>query len=127
MRPVMLYDGDCRLCRWAARVVNLLDRREAVGLLSLGDDHASSLLEQVPAEARDERWWLVRRDGTAVPGDGGGGIELLAELRPTRRLGRALQRLGASGLIDALDRLVSRHRTRLGRLVPDGPAPRRYP
>lgn len=123
----MLYDGDCRLCRWAARLVDRLDWHEGVGLLSLGDDQASRLLAAVPEEARDERWWLVRHDGTVVPGDGGGGVELLAELRLTRRLGRALEALGASPSIDALDRLVSRRRGQLGRYVPDGPAPRRFP
>lgn len=67
------------------------------------------------------------RDGTPVPGDGGGGVALLTELRLTRRLGRLLGRAGASPLVDALDALVARHRGRLGRFVPDGPAPRRYP
>jgi hypothetical protein len=81
----------------------------------------------VPEEERDRCWWLVLRDGTAVPGDRGGGVAALAEIRLTRPLGRLLQRLGASPLIDAFDRVVSRHRARLGRLVPDGPAPRRYP
>jgi hypothetical protein len=52
---------------------------------------------------------------------------LLAELRTTRVLGVALCRLRLSPAVDALDRLVSRFRRRLGRLVPDGPAPRRYP
>ena len=30
-------------------------------------------------------------------------------------------------ILDALDTRVARHRSRLGRFVPDGPAPRRYP
>jgi len=30
-------------------------------------------------------------------------------------------------VIDAIDRVAARYRKRLGRLVPDGPAPRRYP
>ena len=123
----MVYDGDCRLCRWAARLVDRLDRREELGLLSLEDAQASRLLAAVPHAARDERWWLVRCDGTVVPGDKGGGVELLAELRLTRRLGGVLEQLGASPLIDALDRLASNRRGQLGRLVPDGPAPRRFP
>ena len=127
MRPVMLYDGDCRLCRWAARVVDRLDRRGQVALLSLGDEDAARLLASVPENERAERWWFVRRDRTVAPGDHGGGVELLAELRLTRRLAKALDRLGAAPLVDALDRFVSRYRGRLGRLVPDGPAPRRYP
>jgi len=123
----MLYDGDCRLCRWAARVVDRLDRDERVALLSLGDDEAPRLLASVPKAAHDERWWLVRRDGTVVPGDGGGGVELLTELRLTRPLGRPLQALGGARLLGGLNRCLSRSRSRIGRFVPDGPAPRRYP
>lgn len=82
------------------------------------------MLTSIPADERGECWWLVLRDGTPVPGDRGGGVLLLAELGP---LGRLLGALGASPLVDALDRLIARHRGRLGRLVPDGPAPRRYP
>jgi hypothetical protein len=81
----------------------------------------------VPEEARDECWWLVRRNGTPIAGDAGGGVALFAEVRLTRALGRVLRTLRASALIDTLDKLVARHRGRLGRLVPDGPAPRRYP
>jgi hypothetical protein len=85
------------------------------------------LLVDVPDERRDDCWWLIVRDGTLVPGDAGGGVALLAELRLTRPLGRFLRVVRAEPLVDALDKFVSRHRGRLGRLVPDGRAPRRYP
>jgi hypothetical protein len=81
----------------------------------------------VPEEARGECWWLVLRNGTPVPGDGGGGVALFSELRLTRPLARLLRALRASPLLDALDKLVARHRGALGKLVPEGPAPRRYP
>lgn len=81
----------------------------------------------MPEEQRGECWWLVLRDGTPVPGDGGGGVLLLRELHWTRPLGAALHAVRATRLVDALDRLVARHRGRLGRFVPDGPAPRRFP
>lgn len=126
-RGVMLYAGDCRLCRWAARVVSRLDRDEELAFVRLEDDEAARLLASVPEQARDERWWLVLRDGRALPGDGGAALPLLAELRTTRTLGRALDALKAGPALDRLDALVARHRTRLGRLVPDGPAPRRHP
>lgn len=96
-------------------------------MLPLGHDEADGLLAGVPEEERDECWWLVLRDGTPVPGDRGGGVALFAEVRLTRPLGRVLRALRLSPLVDASDRLVSRHRARLGRLVPDGPVPRRYP
>jgi len=81
----------------------------------------------VPVEVRNGRWWLVLRDGTAIAGDAGGGVALLAELALTRRLAQGLRVARASRLVDALDVLVARHRGRVGRVVPDGPCPRRYP
>jgi hypothetical protein len=85
------------------------------------------LLAAVRESERAERWWLVLREGTALRGDDGAGTALLRKLRITRHLGATLERLRLSPVVDAFDRLVSRHRGRLGRLVPDGPAPRRYP
>ena len=85
------------------------------------------MLASVPEEARNECWWIVLRDGTPVPGDAGGGVALFAEVRLTRPLGRVLRGLRASVVIDTVDKVFSRYRSQLGRLVPDGPAPRRYP
>jgi hypothetical protein len=81
----------------------------------------------VPEDARGECWWLVLRDGTPVAGDDGGGVAVFAELRLTRWLGGLLRAVRATRAIDALDALVARHRSQLGKLVPEGPAPRRYP
>jgi hypothetical protein len=105
----------------------MLDRDEELALLRLADDEVDSLLASVPEAARDECWWLILRDGTPVPGDDGGGVALFAEVRLTRRLARVLRTLRASPLIDAFDKIVARHRSRLGRFVPEGPAPRRFP
>jgi hypothetical protein len=51
----------------------------------------------------------------------------LAEVRLTRPLGLLFRALRLSPVVDAVDNLVARYRKSLGRLVPDGPAPRRYP
>jgi hypothetical protein len=96
-------------------------------VLPLADDEAGGLLTSVPEKARDDCWWLVLRDGTPIPGDAGGGVALFAQIRLTRPLGRVLRALHASALIDTFDKVVARYRSRLGRLVPEGPAPRRYP
>jgi hypothetical protein len=42
-------------------------------------------------------------------------------------VGRALRAVHASAVVDALDKVVARQRGRLGHLVPEGDAPRRYP
>ena len=98
-----------------------------MALLPLADAAAAPLLASVPESERLDCWWLVLSDRTPVPGDAGGGVALLAQLRGTRWLGRLLDKLGAGTAVDALDKLISHHRGRLGRLVPDGQAPRRYP
>jgi hypothetical protein len=78
-------------------------------------------------DERDDCWWLVLRDGTPIPGDAGGGVALLLEICLTRPFSSVLLVLRASTLVDALDTFVSRRRGALGRIVPDGPALRRYP
>jgi predicted DCC family thiol-disulfide oxidoreductase YuxK len=126
-RPVLLYGGDCRFCRWAARTVAAIDRGQQLAILPLADQQAGRLLGAVPEAARKESWWLVRRDGVPVAGKKGGGIVLLTEIRSTRLLGRALLVTRLCSAIDAIDAFVARHRGRLSRFVPDGPAPYRYP
>ena len=98
-----------------------------MALLPLADAEANRLLESVPEESRSERWWIVLRDGIPIAGDDGGGITLMVELRATRRIGLLLRKFRLSPLIDALDILMDRYRGRLGRLVPEGSGPRRYP
>jgi len=85
------------------------------------------LLASVPEEARNECWWYVGVDAIPVPGDAGGGVELLSSIRLTRPVGHFLRAIRASAVLDALDKLLARNRARLGRFVPDGPAPLRYP
>ena len=85
------------------------------------------MLASIPAERRKECWWLVLRDGTPVPGDEGGGVALLEELRLTRPMGALLRTLRLSRGVDVFDIALARGRKRLSPIVPDGPAPRRYP
>jgi hypothetical protein len=98
-----------------------------VALLPLTDERAGELLAQVPEDKQRECWWLVLRDHTLVAGDHGGGVKLLGAMRLTRWGGRGVQWLRLSPLIDALDHVLARHRQHLGRFVPEGAAPSRYP
>ena len=124
-RPVLLYDAECRLCRFVARTVARLDRRSELLLLPFREEAASPLLEGVPAEARYDTWRLVAERGS-WSGYGRGAVQLLRAMRLTRPAARVAE-LVPSGMLDRLYRVVARNRGRLGRLVPDGPAPRRYP
>ena len=72
-------------------------------------------------------WWLVLRDAALIAGDEGGGVALLVELQLTRPIGRLLQTLRLSPIVDMLDRGLTRARKQWGRFVPEGAALRRYP
>lgn len=124
LRPVLLYDGECRLCRFTARCVVRLDRRQELGLLSLQDDAATPLLAALPASERYDTWRLARPDG-ALSGYGTGMRELVEIMRLTRLAW--LLRRAPDRVLDTAYGVVARNGGRLGRLVPGGPAPRRYP
>jgi predicted DCC family thiol-disulfide oxidoreductase YuxK len=125
-RAVLLYDADCRLCRFAARVVDRLDRRRSLALLGFDDDAAEPLLEDFPDEERGTSLRLVLPDGRVLSA-GAAALGVLDRLPATRPLARAASALHAEPAAEALYALVARNRDRLGRLVPDGSAPRRYP
>jgi predicted DCC family thiol-disulfide oxidoreductase YuxK len=124
-RPVLLYDGECRLCRFTARVVARLDRREELAILPFQDEEAAPYLAGLPMSERSATWRLARPDGS-LAGYGAGAPELLAAMGVTRQVGRLLGRVPDS-VLDRLYALIARSRGTLGRLVPDGPAPKRFP
>ena len=95
--------------------------------LPLTDQRAGELLAQVPEHKRSECWWLVLRDRSLVPGNDGGGVMLLDAMRLTHWGGRGLRWLRLSPAIDAIDDILARYRKHMGRFVPEGPAPLRYP
>jgi predicted DCC family thiol-disulfide oxidoreductase YuxK len=123
-RPVLLYDGGCRLCRFSVRAIARLDRDGELDLLPLEDPAASAFVRHLPEDERDATWRLAT--DSALVGYGRGAVELARALRLTRPAARILGAIPPAAL-DALYALVSRHRSGLGRLVPNGPAPRRYP
>ena len=124
-RPVLLYDGECRLCRFAARCVARLDRRQELALLPLQDEAARSFLAELSESERLATWRLARADGSLV-GHGSGLTELFATAHATRLVGRLLRHV-PDRVLDALYAVVAGNRRAFGRLVPDGPAPRRFP
>ena len=124
-RPVLLYDADCRVCRFVARTALRLDRRQELAVLSLQDEEAARLLDGLSSEERLASWRLVRPDGS-LAGHGAGLSELLGSMWLTRAVGRAVS-LVPDQALDTLYAQAARRRGRLGRLVPRGPAPRRFP
>ncbi len=91
----------------------------------MSDEEAARLLEPLAEHERFASWHLALDDGSLV-GYGAGGAELLRSMRLTRQAGRLLAAV-PDRLLDPLYGLVARHRDRLGRLIPDGSAPKRFP
>jgi predicted DCC family thiol-disulfide oxidoreductase YuxK len=125
-RPVLLYDGGCRFCRFAARVVATVDRRGVLALLSLEDASAERLLAHVSEDRRGSSLRLALPDGRMLSA-GAAALGALERLPATRPLARATALLHTQPAAEGLYGLVARNRDRLGNLVPDGPGPRRYP
>ena len=122
---MLLYDGECRLCRFAARCVVRLDRRQEVALLPLQDDAASGLLAALAKNERLDTWRIAKPDGS-LTGYGVGIPDLLQAIRLTRWAGRLLK-LVPDPALEALYRVIAGNRGILGRFVPNGAAPRRFP
>jgi predicted DCC family thiol-disulfide oxidoreductase YuxK len=117
VRPVLLYDADCRFCRSVARTLVRLDRNERVAFLPLGDTQVPMLLPGFSESERAASIHLVEPGGQ--------------RLARGAALARLLTELGlpapAARLLGHLYGPVANRRSILGRVVPDGPAPRRYP
>jgi predicted DCC family thiol-disulfide oxidoreductase YuxK len=125
-RPVLLYDADCKLCRFTARVVVALDRHRSLALLGFEDASAIPLLEGVPEAERSASLRLVLQDGHMLSA-GAAALGVLELLPSTRPLARTAEPVHAQPAVGALYAFVARNRNRLGRVVPDGSAPWRYP
>ncbi|MGH3138023.1 MAG: DCC1-like thiol-disulfide oxidoreductase family protein [Gaiellaceae bacterium] len=122
---MLLYDDSCRLCRFAARCVVRLDRRQELAFLPLQDEAATPLLAAVPAGERLDTWRLASTDGS-LSGFGAGAPALFRATRLTRPLGLLLGAIPGA-LLERCYELIARNRGILGRIAPEGPAPRRYP
>lgn len=76
----------------------------------------------MPEQERLSSWHLVQPEG-GYSSRASAGIDLLAALEHSRLAATAAR---CAGPLDRLYGVVAEHRNELGRLVPDGPAPRRF-
>ncbi len=126
-RPVLLYDGDCRFCRFMARGIEALDRHHGFGFLPFDDELASDLLAPLPGDEREHSMHLVFPDGgIASAGDA------LAELSGVLPLGSVLTAAAhdhrrVRGAFHWGYGLVADRRGQLSSLVPDVRGPLRRP
>jgi hypothetical protein len=96
-----------------------------LAILPIDDADADPLLTGLSDDERNESWRLALADGRLV-GYGRGLVELARATRLTRPLSRLLERVSAERL-DRLYGALSDRRDKLAHVVPDGPAPRRFP
>jgi predicted DCC family thiol-disulfide oxidoreductase YuxK len=116
-RTRILYDSECRFCRWSLAWLLRWDRGRRLEPLALQDPRAKSLLDPMPDAERMASWHLVGPDGSvasagaAAPGllrllPGGAGLAALAER--------------FAGAVERGYRAVARNRGALGRPLTDG-------
>ena len=122
-RPVLVYDGDCRFCRFAARAIDRLDRENRIAFLPFADPEAAPLLADLPEGDRTGSIHLVDPDGRRFS-RGAALTRLIGHLGARPGAGHAP---AAAQLLGRAYDPIARNRSRLGRRVPDGEAPRRYP
>jgi predicted DCC family thiol-disulfide oxidoreductase YuxK len=111
------YDGECALCRSAARRLDQLDGHQRLTLVPIQDLTPGDELTDAPRPAELAGALHVRRpDGSWLSG-GQAVLEVAAavpRLRPIAALGRLPV---VNRLVDPLYRLVARHRHRLSGLI----------
>lgn len=125
-RPVVIYSGTCRFCRWTANIVDRLDRDKVVGIIAHDDPEAEAIMGQISERDWSRSWQFVFPDGRRLM-SGEATVELLTRMARTRWLGRALSFLHLTPLVELLYLAVSWGRPHLSRVVPDRPGPRRFP
>jgi predicted DCC family thiol-disulfide oxidoreductase YuxK len=125
----ILYDAECRFCRWSLAWLLRWDRRRRLEPVALQDERAPALLGTLEEEQRMASWHLVAPDGSvasagaAAPGllrllPAGGPPATLAERFPAvverayawvaRNRGRLGRRLGERALARADARIAER-------------------
>lgn len=121
MKAVLIYDGECAICRGAAEWVRGNAVPDAFEFLSC---HSEELSRRFPAVARAaclQAMHLVLPDGTILVGETAA-PEILSRLRGRRhRWAAALFRIPGAGILSRLFyRWFAARRHRIARLLPSG-------
>jgi predicted DCC family thiol-disulfide oxidoreductase YuxK len=115
---VVLYDGDCRFCRFSAASMAAWDRGGHLAIVPFRDPLGVSLAAGLPERERFGSVHAVGPEGVVVSGPSA--LELMLSRLPG---GRALR----AARVHRLYWPVARRRSRIGRLVPDVAPVRRVP
>jgi predicted DCC family thiol-disulfide oxidoreductase YuxK len=113
----LLYDAECRFCRWSLGWTLRWDRGGRLAPLALQDPAAIELLPGMDSSERMASWHLVAPGGSTVSG-GAAAAPLLRLLPGGRPLGALAAR--APRPIEAAYGWVTRNRGRLARPLGEG-------
>jgi predicted DCC family thiol-disulfide oxidoreductase YuxK len=131
----ILYDAECRFCRWSLAWLLRWDRGRRLEPIALQDPRATELLGRMPESERMASWHLVGPSGSidsagaAAPGllrllPGGAPIGALAERLPgpvargyawVARNRGALGRRLTGGALARADAVIAQRRSGVGR------------
>ena len=106
---VVIYDGECRACRFGIDIIRLLDRRGALAFCPFGHPVAEARLSVLPEDVRYESFHVSR------------GFDLYSATDAAREVLRELPR-GSFAVGLGLHRLypvLARYRWLFGRLSPN--------
>jgi predicted DCC family thiol-disulfide oxidoreductase YuxK len=112
---IVLYDGDCGLCRVCVAVLLRWDRRHRLEAVALQSERAASLLAHMDDATRMASAHVVLGDGRVLSG-GAAAPEVLEALPGGRLLAAIARRMPRT--TDRLYRAVAGNRTRIGQLIP---------
>ena len=106
---LVIYDGECRVCRFGIEVVRVLDWGHALEFCPFGNPIAESRLAELPEDQRYIAFHVAAHDELFSGTDA---ARVTLEALPYGRIATAL------GLHNAYP-LIVRSRSLLGRFVPD--------
>ena len=113
----LLYDAECRFCRWSLAWVLRWDRHRRLQPVALQDERARELLPGMPEPERMASWHLVGPDGS-VASAGAAAPPLLRLLPGGAPLAALAERFPAA--VERGYRWVVDHRGALGRRLSEG-------
>jgi predicted DCC family thiol-disulfide oxidoreductase YuxK len=113
---LILYDAECRFCRWSLAWILRWDRRRTLEPVALQDPRARRVLAELDPERRMASWHLVDEQGEIVSA-GAAGAPLLRALPGGAPLARILDL--APGAVEAAYARVAGARGTLGRRLTD--------
>jgi predicted DCC family thiol-disulfide oxidoreductase YuxK len=108
-KVLLIYDGDCRVCRFGMEVVRAFDLGHAFEFCPFGNPIAEERLAIVPEERRYESFHAATADGIVS------GTDAARRTLEALPLGRIATLFGLHNTYP----LIVRSRSLLGRLVPD--------